>query len=255
MTPVIEYILSDLHRYEGSTSASALLRHLLFNWSFRYSFWLRLCGSQSGIVRFVAKVMHRHLSIKFGVHIPASTRIGHGLYIGHPVGLVINHTARIGNNCNLSQFTTIGSNYEHAASIGDNVYIGPGACIVEDVVIGNNATIGAGSVVISDVPENATAAGNPARVVSMNVPGRYVGNRWPGIAPEPANTACPELVGRSCAVMIAPSITAIPGNVESAAPAAGQWPEPVPGDVAHDEETEVGFSYRVHQERPLSIRR
>ncbi|MBF6024292.1 serine O-acetyltransferase [Lysobacter niastensis] len=182
MSAVIEYILSDLHRYEGGTSSGALLRHLATNWSFRYSFWLRLCGCRSRVVRVVAKIVHRHLSIKYGIHIPASTQIGHGLFIGHAVGLVVNHTARIGSNCNLSQFTTIGSNHEHAAVIGDNVYIGPGACIVEDVVIGSNATIGAGSVVVNDVAEGATAAGNPARVISMNKPGRYVANRWSGNA-------------------------------------------------------------------------
>lgn len=62
--------------------------------------------------------------------------------------------------------------------IGDNVYIGPNTCIVENVTIGNNVTIGAGSVVTKDIPDNATAAGNYAKVLNFNNPGRYVGNRW-----------------------------------------------------------------------------
>jgi len=94
------------------------------------------------------------------------------------MSLVINETTVIGNNVNLSQFTTIGSNHGKAATIGDNVYIGPGVCIVEDVVIGNNACIGAGSVVVKDVPENATVAGVPAKVISYKSPGRYIGNRY-----------------------------------------------------------------------------
>jgi serine O-acetyltransferase len=181
-----EYIRSDLHRYAGDSSPTQLLRHLLGNRSFRYSFWFRLCRVQSPLVRFMARAMHRHLSNKYGIFIPSSTQVGYGLYIGHGVGLVVNHTARIGNNCNLSQFTTIGSNHEHAACIGDNVYVGPGVSIVENVVIGSNATIGAGSVVVHDVPEGSTVAGNPAKVVSNKSPGRYVGNRWPGIAPAAA---------------------------------------------------------------------
>lgn len=56
---------------------------------------------------------------------------------------MVNPTAVIGNNCNLSQFTTIGSNYDKAATIGDNVYIGPNVCILEDVHIGSQVTIGA----------------------------------------------------------------------------------------------------------------
>ena len=107
------------------------------------------------------------------------TKVGYGLYIGHGGPVVINETARIGNNCNLSQFTTIGSNHGQAAIIGDNVYIGPSVCLVEDVHIGSNATIGAGSVVTKDIPENATAAGNYAKVLNYRNPGRYIKNPWP----------------------------------------------------------------------------
>lgn len=91
---------------------------------------------------------------------------------------IVKNTAVIGNNVNLSQFTTIGSNKGKAAHIGDNVYIGPGVCIVEDVAIGNDATIGAGSVVTKDIPHGATAAGNYAKVLNYKTPGRYIGNRW-----------------------------------------------------------------------------
>lgn len=178
MTPY-EYIKSDLYRYAGNTSLATLLSHLTFNRSFKYSFWLRLRRARFAPLRLFAALMHRHLRFKYGVRIHADCEIGYGLYIGHPMGILINHTARIGNNCNLSQFTTIGSNYERAAEIGDNVYIGPSVCIVEHVKIGHNATIGAGAVVVRDVPEDSTVAGNPAKVISMKEPGRYVLNRWP----------------------------------------------------------------------------
>jgi serine O-acetyltransferase len=177
--PAGEYIRSDLYRYAGDTTLATLLRHLLGNKSFRYSFWLRLRNARWAPVRLLAAIIHRHLSNKYGVRIHADMRLGHGLYIGHAMGILVNHTATIGDNCNLSQFTTIGSNYEHAAQIGDNVYIGPGVCIVEAVRIGSHATIGAGAIVVRDVPENATVAGNPAKVISTKEPGRFVNNRWP----------------------------------------------------------------------------
>ena len=58
--------------------------------------------------------------------------MNYGLYISHGGPVVVNPSTVIGDNCNLSQFVTIGSNEGKAAVIGDNVYIGPNTCIVED---------------------------------------------------------------------------------------------------------------------------
>jgi len=102
---------------------------------------------------------------KYGIQIPIGMSIGAGFYIGHGIGIVINGKAIIGKHCNISQFLTIGSNKETPAIIGDNVYIGPQVCIVENVNIGDGAKIGAGAVVVKDVPSGATAVGNPARIV------------------------------------------------------------------------------------------
>ncbi len=178
MGAITELVHSDLHRYSGRTSASALLRELLLNRSFRYSFWLRMCGCRNAPLRWLAICIHRQLSNRYGIQIPRNTRIGHGLFIGHHMCIVVADSTTIGDNCNLSQFTTIGSNKGQAATIGDNVYIGPGVCIVENVTIGDNATIGAGSVVVKDVPQDSTVAGNPSRIVSMKAPGRFVNQRW-----------------------------------------------------------------------------
>ena len=80
---------------------------------------------------------------------------------------MINPRTIIGKKVNVSQFLTIGSNHNTPAVIGDNVYIGPGVCIVEDVHIGNNVTIGAGSVVTHDVPDYAVVVGVPAKVIRI----------------------------------------------------------------------------------------
>lgn len=173
-----QYIKSDLRRYTESESLAGLLRQLMFNRSFKYSFWLRLAKHSNALLRLIARLMHRRLSGRYLIQIPVTTQIGFGLYLGHHMCVVVNETAIIGNNVNLSQFTTIGSIEGNAAVIGDNVYIGPGVCVVENVHIGNNVTVGAGSVVTRDVPENATVAGVPARVLHFDRPGRYVNHRW-----------------------------------------------------------------------------
>ena len=43
---------------------------------------------------------------------------------------------------------------------------------------GKVVVIGAGSVVCKNLPENATVAGNYAKVLNFNNPGRYIENRW-----------------------------------------------------------------------------
>lgn len=140
------------------------------NHRFAFTYWLRILSNTDSsvpkILRLVARYKYRSLMRMFGLHIPYSTKIGAGLYIGHGIGIVVNPTAILGKNCNISQFVTIGSNKGKAATIGDNVYIGPSVCIVEDVRIGSNVKIGAGSVVINNVPDNSTTVGNPNRIIT-----------------------------------------------------------------------------------------
>lgn len=121
--------------------------------------------------------MHHRLSMKHGIQIPIQTKIGYGLFIGHGIGIVINRGTIIGNNVNISHFLTIGTNHRTPATIGDNVYIGPGVSIVEDVHIGEGATIGAGAIVTKDVPSNTTVAGVPAKVIGESHP-EYIQNRY-----------------------------------------------------------------------------
>lgn len=179
MKEIWEYILSDFYRYsgyKGGVIKIILIALSARNHCFAYSFWLRLCMKRN-IFYFIAKWMHYRLSRKYGIQISPKTKIGYGLYIGHGVGIIINKTAEIGNNVNLSQFLNIGSNHGKAAKIGDNVYIGPSVCIVEDVTIGNNVIIGAGTVVTKDIPDNTTAVGVPNKNINK-INHNYRGNKW-----------------------------------------------------------------------------
>lgn len=180
MKEIWKLIQSDYQRYTNARGGITMVMNALFAWNhcFTYSFWLRLANTNIFLIRLTAKIMHRRLSRKYGIQISPKMKLGYGFYIGHGVSIVINSGTIIGNNCNISQNLTIGTNHETPAIIGDNVYIGPGVCIVENVIIGNNATIGAGSVVVNDVPANATVAGVPAKVLNYNNPGRYILNRY-----------------------------------------------------------------------------
>ena len=172
-----DYIKSDLHRYYGKHDFVTFLKAYLLNRAFRFQYAFRMCQT-TGLSRLFGLFLWRLNRTKNQIQILRNTKIGYGLYIAHAGPIVVHPTAVIGNNCNLSQFTSIGSNENHAAVIGDNTYIGPNVSIVENVHIGNSVTIGAGSVVTKDIPDNATAAGNYAKVLNYNDPGRYILNRW-----------------------------------------------------------------------------
>ena len=57
--------------------------------------------------------------------------------------------------------------YKRDVHVGNNVWIGYGACILRGVTVGDNAVIGTNAVVTRDVPDNAVVAGVPARVIRM----------------------------------------------------------------------------------------
>lgn len=173
-----ELIQSDLFRITGrKCSKCELLRIFLFHPVSSTLLWFRLCQYRGFFYKFY-HFMYKLSSRLHQVDIPVKTKIGYGFYVGHGIGIVINQDTVIGNNVNLSQFVNIGTNHNTPAIIGDNVYVSPMVCIVEDVVIGCNVTIGAGAVVTKNVPSNATAVGVPAKIINYNSPARYIDNKW-----------------------------------------------------------------------------
>jgi acetyltransferase-like isoleucine patch superfamily enzyme len=57
--------------------------------------------------------------------------------------------------------------YKRDVSVGHNVWMGYGACVLRGVEIGNNSIVGTNAVVTKSAPENAVLAGVPARVIRM----------------------------------------------------------------------------------------
>jgi serine O-acetyltransferase len=120
----------------------------------------------AGLLRATAILRHRYWSVVTGADIPLNCKLGGGLLLPHPNGIVIHPDATIGPNCLLFQQVTIGAGNGGIPTIGGHVDIGAGAKIIGRVTVGNHAKIGANAVVISDIPEGATAVGVPARVVN-----------------------------------------------------------------------------------------
>lgn len=113
----------------------------------------------------IAVLRHRFWSVVTSADIPINSRIGGGLLMPHPNGIVIAPDAEIGRNCLLFQQVTIGHASGGVPTLGGHVDVGAGAKILGPVRVGDHARIGANAVVVDDVPEGATVVGIPARIV------------------------------------------------------------------------------------------
>ncbi len=128
----------------------------------------RHAGSASTIdqtLRRVATLRHRFWSAVTGADIPLTCRIGGGLLMPHPNGIVFHSDAVLGPNCLVFQQVTLAGDKYGAPTLGGHVDVGAGAKILGGVTLGDDAKIGANAVVMTDVPAGATAVGIPARVV------------------------------------------------------------------------------------------
>jgi acetyltransferase-like isoleucine patch superfamily enzyme len=57
--------------------------------------------------------------------------------------------------------------YKRDVDVGNNVWMGYGACVLRGCRVGDNSVLGTYAVVTGDIPANAVAAGVPARVLRM----------------------------------------------------------------------------------------
>lgn len=181
------HILSDLYRIEQNIKTFSILRYIIIDReTYKYNFWMHTCkySRHHPYFKYIlypfARSMLKHYKYKFGISIPYETEIGSGFYIGHFGGIVVSGKSIIGKNFNISHGVTLGmanrGPNKGYPSIGDNVYIGPGAKIVGAIMIGNNVAIGANCVVTKNIPDNAVVIGVPGRIISYNGASGYIDN-------------------------------------------------------------------------------
>lgn len=84
-------------RHTGRVSIGLITKHLLLNAGFAYMFWFRLCRSRNTLVRSLARLMHRILSVRYQIQLPKETQVGPGLYLGHATGdyVYIGHSMQL----------------------------------------------------------------------------------------------------------------------------------------------------------------
>jgi acetyltransferase-like isoleucine patch superfamily enzyme len=106
------------------------------------------------------------------------TDIGCNVVISSITGISIGHSVLIAGNCYIGGGRYIADRIDvplmdqglfskGPVSIGDDVWLGAGAIVLDGVTIGKGCIVGAGSVVTKDLPEYSIAVGVPAKVIKQ----------------------------------------------------------------------------------------
>lgn len=105
--------------------------------------------------RKIAVLRWRFWSAVAGCEIPLNCkRLGYGIRLPHPNGIVVHPDAVIGENCTIFQQVTIGTRYEGSGvpTIGGHCEIGAGAKVLGAVVLRSRTNVGANAVVTRAPP-------------------------------------------------------------------------------------------------------
>ena len=168
----IEFLEADKVQLKRSTKKPKFNDYV---WKFEII--LRKCeyynNCKRGILNKLILNFYKYKKFKLGLKCNFSIPLNvfdKGLSIAHIGPIIINEYAKIGQNCRIHVGTNIGTKAgfsNQAPTIGDNVYIGPGAKIFGKIKIGNNVAIGANAVVNKSFEnDNITIAGVPAKKIS-----------------------------------------------------------------------------------------
>ena len=112
------------------------------------------------------------------VEIGEKTDIGCNTIISSGAGILIGNSVLIAGNCYIGGGRYLANRLDipmmeqgvyskGPVEIGDDVWIGTGATVLDGVRIGRGCIVGAGAVVTKDMPDYAVAVGVPARVTGM----------------------------------------------------------------------------------------
>lgn len=133
---------------------------------YRWSHWWHRHGWT-----YVAWFLARLNIAVTGADIEFNAEIGPGMFISHPVGIVIGRGTRIGSGVTIFQGVTCGVRSWHPEAItkfptiGDRCYLFAHAVILGDVQVGNDCMVAAHALLTHHMPDGALARGVPAVVV------------------------------------------------------------------------------------------
>lgn len=108
---------------------------------------------------------------------PCSVQMGPGIWIPHPLGIVLNSRARLGKEVHLRQFVEVVAIWPQddgrCGLVGDRVQLQSGAILIRGAIVGEDAVVAARALVNGPVPPRHLAVGMPAKARPLR-PEQYI---------------------------------------------------------------------------------
>ncbi len=164
----VDLLREDLRTHEGNWTAPgfiALAVHRFGNWRMGFPKAVR------APMTIAYRAAHAATMVLWGIDLPYTSQIGRRFRIQHH-GAVFIGAWWIGDDVTVRHNATVGlvrRGTNRSPVIGHRVELGPGACVVGDIVVGDDCIVGPNTVLATDLPEGTAALGNPARQVDKKV--------------------------------------------------------------------------------------
>lgn len=168
--------LADLHRYTDKMGGMTPLQRFYYLYT-EETLWAiavyRLNQAigrvripvLGDILRALGRAFYLHIRQHYGIDLPATARIGPGLYISHAGGIVLHSDTIMGANCAITHGVTIGvggrGEHRGVPRIGDCVFISAGSKVYGQITIGDYVMIRPNSTVSRSVPSLSAVGGVP----------------------------------------------------------------------------------------------
>ncbi|MNX88412.1 Serine acetyltransferase [compost metagenome] len=147
-------IKSDIKAIYGDVGIKSLFKSIL-NPSIHASILIRFATSKNKLIHILSRNV---LIAKHSIDVGYGAKVEEGLYLPHPVSIVIGSGSVVGRNLTIYQGCTIG-NKRGYPTLEDGVTIFPNSVVVGDITIGANAVIGANSFVDKSLPPHTKYRG------------------------------------------------------------------------------------------------
>lgn len=166
---LVNKIKQDLSCYTSRSGFISLVWAIAFSPGFLVVFLYRLAVffREFGVLgRLISRLFWRLIVFTSGCYFSLSSEIGPGLFLPHPIGIVVGDDAVIHANVTIYQNVTLGRGSDGGyPEVFPRATIYAGAVLIGRIVIGEGSVIGANSFLNRNTEDFGVYAGVPARSV------------------------------------------------------------------------------------------